>query len=121
MRRTADCRITFATSHLSPLNFAPLGVAWGYIDPNYTVVLEFPYAMDTTVTPPSNQFSIIIDGVPKAPDSVVWDTPTILELAYQEALMAPTVLQLSFPVVHANFRSPQLFLVQPFLITGTGL
>ena len=113
-----DCPISFATNQTLPLNFFPLGVEWNYTDPNYTITVEFPHVMDTTATPPSGNFSIIIDGVPKAPDSASWDTSTVFEVLYQEAAMGPTVVQLSFPAKHANFRSPQLFQVQPFLIAG---
>ena len=83
-----------------------------------TVIVNFPHDMDISVTPPVGAFSIIVDGVPKVPASTDWDESTIFELTYNEAVLGPTVVQLSFPALHANFRSPQMFQVQPFLITG---
>lgn len=77
-------------------------------------MLSFPVDMDQTVEPVGADFVLLVDGVPKTPVVQGWDTATLLELSYQEALLAPAVVRCQYPDMLPNFRSLQLQPVFPF-------
>lgn len=112
------CPICFATSHLSLLSQQPTGVRWNYTVSDLTVFVDFATTMDVSVQPLPAAFVIDVDGVPKTPDSVSWDTSTALLLEYDEAALAPIVVKAQLPVADPLLRSSGLFIVQPFDITG---
>lgn len=96
----------------------PTGFEWSYADPDLTLVVTFPVAMDQTVQPAPGHFVIDVDGVPKTPDSLGWTDPLTLTLPYSEAVLGPSVVRLQYPLQLPNFKSLQGQPVFPFDLLG---
>ncbi len=115
---TVGYPIPFATRETLLPSATPTHFAWSYSDPNLGLDLTFPQAMDQTVSPAVADLIILVDGVPKTPDSLEWFTATEMTLDYSEALLGPSVLRLQYPLMAPNFISLVGQPVFPFDLLG---
>ena len=104
---------SFTNLQLLPSS-TPTSGTWAYADPTLTMVLTFPVAMDQTVIPLIGQFVAEVDGVPKAPGTVVWNDATHMTLTYLEAVLGPAVVRLQYDQMFPNFVSLDAQPVFPF-------
>jgi len=105
--------IQVGTFDITGFEFIP-DAAFEYNDPDLTIEINFPIAMDETVTPATTDFIIEIDDTPVTPDSVVWDEPEVLILNYAEAGHGTPVIDLEFLGPVPNLRCLSLRQACPF-------
>lgn len=114
----AGCRIPFATrAALLPVE-PEHGLFWSYDEPLISGCITFLADMNTAIKPPPSEFSYLVDGVPKTPDSLTWLNDRVLKFQYSQAELEPSIINLSFPVPHPLLRFATGVQVGSFLANG---
>ena len=94
---------------------------WGYDDPDLSLCITFSEDMNTALKPDPDKFSVIVDGIPKEPDSLTWLNDRVLSFDYSEAILNPTVVNLDFPVLDPKLRTAASQQVGTFFAVGVEL
>lgn len=113
-----DCPIPFGAKLPSPPELLPIGFLWDYEDNELQLCLIFVKTMDATFTPAPSDFILLVDGVPKTPDSVTWLDTRVLEIIYNQPALNPSVVNLELPESVGTFHSITFVPVSPFDIVG---
>lgn len=109
-----DCPIPFGARLPSPPELLPLGFLWNYQDPNLVLGLTFDVDMDTAFTPDPADFILLVDAVPKTILAIAWANNRVLEVTYDQAVLAPSVIRLELPESKGTFHAADLCPVSPF-------
>lgn len=99
------CPISFGPSRPSLPSATPTSGTWNYTVADLTGDIDFPVLMDQTVQPLPAEIILLVDGVPKTPDSLNWFDPQTLQYAYNEVALGPVVVRFQYPQMFPNFRS----------------
>lgn len=113
-----DCPIPFGAKLPSPVELLPAGFLWNYQNINLQLCLKFNEQMDNTFTPAPSDFILLVDGVPKTPDSIAWSGVFVLEINYSQAALNPSNVNLELPESVGPFHSITFVPVSPFDIVG---
>ena len=80
------------------------GAFWIYDDPDLSLCITFAEDMNTALLPAASTFSLIVDDVPKTPDTLAWLNDRVLSIDYSEAALGPSVVDLDYPVTQPQLR-----------------